>query len=473
MITAGPSVVKTNTGLSKKEKRMIVNSISELIGNTPLLRIDPEITGLKNIELYAKLETQNPFGSVKDRVGKSLLEEVLDDAKEKNMTIVEASSGNTAKALVALCGIEGLDFKTVTNRIKQPEVRMVLQLMGADIEELPGLSDCPDPNDPNDFTTVAANLARSEPDKYHYTDQYFNERNLMAHYETTGKEILGDLESVQFYFGFLGTCGSSMGVAQYLRDQGQNPEVWGVVASEGHHVPGGRNVNELWEVGFYRQDFFNGLIDGTSVQAVEGMLELNRRSGLLCGPTAGLSYYAALKKLKEVDADYADRDEKAKAVFIACDRVEPYTSYIKKLKPDVFQSTGGARPTVESQDEAAIAQTKQIEPAELEQILSDPKALIIDVRGNFAYATGHIPGSINILDELFGQMIEQGESFPKDRNIVIVCSIGTISRKFAAFLNQQGYQAASLKNGLKAWKRAGLPIEKTLQLSESVSKEAA
>lgn len=442
---------------------MIVDNVSELIGNTPLLRIDPKITRLKNIDLYAKMETQNPFGSVKDRVARSLLAEVLDEAKEKDKTIVEASSGNTAKALAALCGIEGLDFKTVTNRIKQPEVRMVLQLIGAEIEELPGLSDCPDPNDPNDFTTVAANLARSEPDKFHYTDQYFNERNLMAHYETTGKEILDDLGSVDFYFGFLGTCGSSMGVAQYLRDNKQDVEVWGVVASEGHHVPGGRNMNELWEVGFYRHDFFKGLLDGTSQQAVEGMLELNRKAGLLCGPTAGLSYYAALEKLKELDAEYEGRPEKAKAVFIACDRVEPYTSYIKKLQPDIFQTRAGSRPTVEAQAEEVVNAAPQIEAQELASLLENEGAMVFDVRGNFAYATGHIPSSINILDELFGQIIEQGEAFPKDKKIIVVCSVGTISRKFAAFLIAQGYDASSLKDGLKAWKREGLPMEKSLQ----------
>lgn len=455
---------------------MIVDSMSDLIGNTPLLRIDPEITGLKNIDLYAKLETQNPFGSVKDRVAKALLEEVLEEAKAKNKTIVEASSGNTAKALVALCGMEGLNFKTVTNRIKQPEVRMLLQLMGAEIEELPGLSDCPDPNDPNDFTTVAANLARSEPDKFHYTDQYFNERNLMTHYDTTGREILDDLKSVDFYFGFLGTCGSSMGVAKYLQDNGQdNLEVWGVVASEGHHVPGGRNINELWEVGFYRHDFFKGLIDGTSQQAVDGMVDLNRKSGVLCGPTGGLTYFAALKKLQELDAQYEGRTEKAKAVFIACDRVEAYTSYVKKLKPELFQSTSGTRTTVASMSEDIVNASDQIEATDLAALLAvnNANTLVIDVRGNFAYATGHIPGSMNILDELFGQIIEQGQAFPKDKRIVVVCSVGTISRKFAAYLSEQGYDASSLKNGLKAWKRGKHDLVKTIQAKESARAKAA
>lgn len=182
---------------------MIVNSITELIGNTPLLKIDESVHGIKNLDLYAKLEYYNPFGSVKDRVAKGMIDPILDELKEKNKTIVEASSGNTAKALSVLSSINGLKFKTVTNRIKMPEVRMILQTLGSDIEELPGLSDCPDPNDPNDFTTVAANLANREPELYHYTDQYFNKLNLNSHYETTGKEISNDLKNINYFFGFL------------------------------------------------------------------------------------------------------------------------------------------------------------------------------------------------------------------------------------------------------------------------------
>ena len=445
---------------------MIYENISDMIGDTPLLKINPKVTGLKHIDIYAKMECMNPFGSVKDRVGKALIEEVLEKAQKNNMTIVEASSGNTAKAMAILCANYGLNFKTVTNRIKQPEVRMILQMLGADIQELPGLSDCPDPMDPNDFTTVAANLAKTDPDKYHYTDQYFNKLNLDNHYQTTGKEILDDLGHVDYYFGFLGTCGSSMGVGQYLKDQDKGSEIWGVVASAGHHVPGGRNINELWEVGFFRRDFFAGLLEGTAQQAVESMIELNRGAGVLCGPTGGLTYYAAIQKLREVDATMTDKDERKKAVFIACDRMEPYTSFVKKYKPELFMKSSGARKTVESQEANVVEMSPMIEPKELETCIDDPKTLVVDVRGTFAYSIGHIPGSINILDELFSQMIEQGNIFPMDRKIVVVCSVGTISRKYASFLKSQGYDAYSLKQGVNNWKKSGLTLEKSKQNTE-------
>ena len=435
---------------------MIYNNITELIGNTPLLKINSAIHGLENFEVYAKLEYYNPFGSVKDRVAWSMLKPVLKDLIKSKKTVVEASSGNTAKALSILCSLYGLDFKTVTNRIKIPEIRMNLQLLGSQIEELPGLSDCPDPNDPNDFTTVAANLAKSNPDKYHYTDQYFNKQNFLAHFENTGPEILADLKKVDYFFSFLGTCGSSVGAGQYLKEQSQT-KVIGVVASSGHHVPGGRNMSELWEVGLFKEIFFEDLAEGTTQDAIEGMLILNRKCGVLGGPTSGLNYQAMINYLKPFN-DSAK--EKRTAVFIVCDRVESYMSYIKKHKPEIFQKQISSRQAVENYAEIELIKTQKIDAASLYKKLNDCN--IVDIRGNFAYSIAHIPGSVNILDELFSQIIEQGDSFSKDKELVIVCSEGKISPKYVAFLTNQGYTAFSLEDGFKTWKKLGLEVRKSI-----------
>jgi len=443
---------------------MIVNSVAELIGRTPLLKIPVEVHGIHGAELYAKLEYMNPFGSLKDRVALGMLEPVLESAKAKRQTILEASSGNTAKALCALAGVNGLKFKTVTNRIKTPEVRMVLQTLGAEIEELPGLSDCPDPLDPNDFTAVAARMAAAEPERYLYTDQYFNERNLAAHYQTTGREILSDLPAVTDYFCFLGTCGSAMGVGKLLKEQVPFANVWGVVAAAGHHVPGGRNSAELWEVGFFKREFFSDLIEGTRDQAIEGMLELNRRVGILCGPTTGLTYVAACRKLRELTLSRSAGEGKRIAVFIACDRLESYMSYLKNHAPDIFAAATSTRRRVEGLDPDEVGASPQLSPNALKECIGQSNFFVVDIRGNFAFSRGHIPGSINVLDELFAQMIEEGSVFPTGAKICVVCSVGTISRKYAAFLLGQGYQAASLDGGITAWKRAGHPLAQTSQI---------
>lgn len=439
---------------------MIYNNVFELVGNTPLLRIDPEVHGLKNFNLYAKLEYYNPTGSLKDRPAKAMLEPLLDDIKKNNKTVIEASSGNTAKSLAVFCATQNIPFLTVTNRIKIPEMRMVLQDLGSQIEELPGLSDCPDPMDPNDFTTVAANMAKTDPGKYVYTDQYFNDLNLKGH-EKTGEEVYNDLGNVDYFIGFLGTCGSSMGAGRWLKKK-CNSKVIGVVAEAGHHIPGGRNINELWEVGAFRKEFYEEIVKGTVNEGIEGMITLNRKCGIMAGPTSGLTFFAGMKKLKEID-DGINDGRKRNAVFIACDRLELYMSYIQRYRPELFSKNLSARKTVDSQSMEEIEDGKIISPEELHSILEKEAPTIIDIRGHFAFSVGHIKGSINILSDLFSEMIEEGKKFPTDRKVIVVCSFGVHSRKFASYLQSQGYDAMSVTGGIRDWKAQGFYLESTIE----------
>jgi len=441
---------------------MIINSIDELIGNTPLLRIDPSVHGLKTIDVYAKLELMNPWASVKDRVAKGLLAPVLSECVDKQKTIVEASSGNTGKALAALCNMHGLTFKSYTNRIKVAEQRMILQLMGADIEELPGLSDCPDPNDPNDPTKLCSDLASTQPEQYEYTDQYFNEKNIQTHYECTGKEIYTDLGEVDYFVGPLGTCGSTMGTGLYLKEHSTDLKIVGAVAEAGNWIPGGRNINELWEVGFYKREFYDAIISGNVQESLESMIELVTKSGLLMGPTAGLAYHALKKYLKPIDqhrAETCGHEDKAKAVFIACDRLEPYLTYIKKYRPEIFSTSTTSRKTVFSQTDHEISQGQTLTAETLHKRLNE-NPFLIDIRSAYAFKVGHIQGSINIRDELFAIMLEEGTAFPKERPIVVVCSVGDISLKFSSFLKDHGYDAYSLTGGLSQWKAQALPLHR-------------
>ena len=438
---------------------MIYNSIEEMIGNTPLLKIKPEIHGLKNIDLYAKLEYYNPFGSVKDRIAYNMFKPLKDDLVSKGKQLVESSSGNTAKALAALCGLNGVPFKAITNRIKYPEVREVLLAMGAEVQELPGLSDCPDPHDPNDAIQYSRDLANKNPGEILCTDQYFNELNIQAHTDSTGPELTRDLGSVDYFFSFLGTCGTSMGTGNHLRAVNPATRIYGIVADAGHKIPGGRNVEELWEVGFFRRDYFTDLLSGDSAQAVEGMLELNRRSGVLAGPTSGLVYLAAINKLRELDEEAGLEGRRAKAVFIACDRMEPYMSFLRKHRPSLFAQRTTARETVNSLTPEMVAEARPLPARKVEEIVAGG-AFVIDIRGHFAFSIGHVPGSINILDDYFASTIESGHVFPKDKDILVICRVGDISRRYAAYLQRQGYRAWSLEGGYQAYKQAGLATGK-------------
>lgn len=438
---------------------MLYNHMTELIGNTPLFKIDPKVHGLKNFEIYAKLEYYNPFGSLKDRIAWQMLEPVLDESIKNQKTILESSSGNTAKALATLAKIYGLDFKTITNRIKVPEVRMMLQFLGAKVEELPGLSDCPDPNDPNDPVAIATNLVKQEPQKWTYTDQYFNELNWQAHYKA-GEEVAKDLENIDYYFGVLGTCGSTLGAVKALKDSGQDTKAVGVVTEASSWVPGGRNINELWETGFFDKDFYADIVSGNIQKAISGMQELNQKSGVLAGPTSGLNYACMLDYLRQKDDQQTGKQT---AVFIACDRVEPYMNYIKKYTPEIFNTQTSSKPTVNSLTDREIQNSRSISPEELDtKLKSANPPFVVDIRGNFAFSIGHIQTSINILDELFTQMIEQGNTLPKNKDIVIVCNVGKISPKYSAFLTKQGYNACTLEGGINNWKKQNLELEKSL-----------
>lgn len=438
---------------------MMIHNLSDMIGKTPILKMNPEKTGLKNIDLFIKLDFLNPFGSLKDRIARGMLEPHLEALTANKKTVIESSSGNTAKALAALCAANGIGFRVYTNRIKLPEIRMMLQLLGSEIEELPSLSDCPDPMDNNSYYAVADGVAKAEPEKYMYTDQIFNPLNLQSHYATTAKEIHEDIGEFHYYINFLGTCGSSMGVIKYAADNfKEKTTVWGVVASPGHHVPGGRNMNELWETSFFNKESFDEFLHGTARESVEGIVALCREYGIMAGPTTGLQYHAGLKRLLEEDKKLEGTGTRKKAVFIACDRVEPYMTYIKKHYPEIFSTATTSRPRIENLPAQDIEQSPVITVEKIPALLNDPDLTIVDVRGNFAYNMGHLPGSLNILDELFGQMIEEGPIFDKNRKILVACGIGNISRRYAAFLNKQGYTAYSLQGGINSCKKAGIAL---------------
>lgn len=443
---------------------MVYQSIVEAIGDTPLLRIDPAVHGLKHIELYAKLEYMNPFGSVKDRTAKAILEGALEDAMATGKTVIESSSGNTAKALAVLCSIHGVKYKTFSNRLKVADIRMILQIMGSEIEEFRGVSDCPDFNDPMDPVTRAVEIVKQHPDDYFFADQYFNERNPGVHHDETAKEIVDDLGTVDYFAGFLGTVGTTVGVGRYLRERNADAQVIGIAAEDYNHVPGGRSLSELSDVGFFKNDFYNQILSGTTAQAIDGLLELNRRCGMLCGPTSGLTYHALVTWLRSVDSP-APSGRKRTCVFIAADRMESYTAYIKKYRPEIFAQSAAFYPRLSSVTEEAVNAAGGITPEELSARLTGPEAkpLLIDTRGNFAYKVGHVQGSMNIVDQLFTDCIEQGEMFPKNSQIVLICGVGSMSKRYAAFLGAQGYDVTHLEGGVMNWKSHGLPLTKLME----------
>lgn len=438
---------------------MLYKSVTELIGNTPLIEISKEITKLKNINVYAKCELYNPFGSLKDRAGYAMLKDEIQKLKENNMTVIESSSGNTAKAIQIICSMNGIPFKTVTNRIKIPETKEVLKVAGAEIEELPGLSECPDPTDPNDPVAYIERIVSENPNKYYHTNQYTNLKNPKVHYEHTGKEIYDDLGKVDYFFGTLGTTGSSRGTIEYLLEKNKNLKKIGIIAEKGDTIPGIRNKDEMYEVGIFNKSLYDEIVLVNSDEAIEEMLVLNRKCGILGGPTSGAAFKGTLKYLREIDDKLK---EPANAVFIACDRMEWYMSYIKKRRPEIFDSEI-KRETIRTLTEEDMKYAKTININNAEEWIEKNNPIIIDLRGNLAYKNGHIANAINITDIFFEDLVDNGKPFSKENSVLLVCSIGDKSKKFSSLLNKKGMNVYSLENGMTAWRENSLPLKRSLR----------
>ena len=438
---------------------MLYKSVTELIGNTPLIEISKEITKLKNINVYAKCELYNPFGSLKDRAGYAMLKDEIQKLKENNMTVIESSSGNTAKALQIICSMNGIPFKTVTNRIKIPETKEILKVAGAEIEELPGLSECPDPTDPNDPVAYIERIVSENPNKYYHTNQYTNLKNPKVHYEHTGKEIYDDLGKVDYFFGTLGTTGSSRGTIEYLLEKNKNLKKIGIIAEKGDTIPGIRNKDEMYEVGIFNKSLYDEIVLVNSDEAIEEMLVLNRKCGILGGPTSGAAFKGTLKYLREIDDKL---EEPANAVFIACDRMEWYMSYIKKRRPEIFDSEI-KRETIRTLTEEDMKYAKTIDINNAEEWIEKNNPIIIDLRGNLAYKNGHIANAINITDIFFEDLVDNGTPFSKENSVLLVCSIGDKSKKFSSLLNKKGMNVYSLENGMTAWRENSLPLKRSLR----------
>ncbi len=436
---------------------MIYDRITDMIGNTPLLKIPAHVHGLKNIDLYAKMEMMNPFGSVKDRVAWGMIKDDIDDIQAKGQTIFENSSGNTAKALQIIAGMYGVETKLITYLAKVDGVKDIIRMLGAEIEEVLGGSECFDPNDPNDPQFLIEKAVKADPGKAYFPSQFTNPKNPDIHYQTTGKEIADDLGRVDYFFGGLGTSGSTLGAAMRMREMGSpDLQTIGICASKNDFIPGIRSLDQMWESGLFTKDNYADFVYVDSGESVDAMMDLIKQVGILCGPTSGASYLGALKYLRGVDDGLSERKT---AVFIVCDRGEWYTDYVRQRRPELFgqkQKPGSLR----SFDKIVANDTHAISVADAPEWIAQNDPMIIDVRGNLAYKMLTLPGAINIAWEVFETMIDAADPFPKDRPLLLVCPVGEKTARYAAYLQGRGYQAHSLAGGILEWRNAGQNLVK-------------
>ncbi|MCH8519250.1 MAG: pyridoxal-phosphate dependent enzyme [Nanoarchaeota archaeon] len=424
---------------------MIIKDVTQLIGNTPILEIDSKIHNIENLNIYAKLELFNPFGSLKDRIAWGMIQNNLEDIKNNNKIVIESSSGNTSKALCILCSKENITFQNYTNRIKENNVREILQLLNCEIVEFPGVLECrpSNPNDRNDPKFIAMELENSNPQKYFYTKQYQNENNPNSQ-KKMGIEIIEDLEKVDYFFSFLGTGGSSRGVGEVLKKE-RSTSIIGVVSEEDEYIPGGRSLNEMWETGFFKKEFYDSINTCTINDAINGMLTLQQRCGLLVGPTGGATYQSVINFFnnKKIETPI-------NIVFIACDRVEPYIDYIKKHRPNLFAQTS-------SKFSVSNLNLEEIEMYSKSQDLVKESNLIVDLRSSISFKLESIQNSINISYQQLCELVEEENIFKNFNEVLFVCTNSKSSKKISAFMNKKyNLNYSYLKGGFLEYKEKHL-----------------
>ena len=214
-----------------------MRSVLDLIGNTPLVDVS-ELSPKPVVRILAKLEGQNPGGSVKDRIALSMIE----DAEKRGLlvqgaTLIEPSSGNTGIGMALVCRIKGYKLKVVLPGNVSIERRQLLELWGAEV------IDSPAGEGSNGAVRLAQQLAAQHPE-WIFLYQYGNPANPRAHYEGTGPEIWRDCPEITHFVAGLGTSGTLLGAGRFLKERNPRVQVWAVEPPAGETVEGLRNLDD-------------------------------------------------------------------------------------------------------------------------------------------------------------------------------------------------------------------------------------
>jgi cysteine synthase B len=290
-------------------------SVLDLIGNTPLVDVS-RVSPNPSVRILAKLEMQNPFGSVKDRIAKRMIDEA-----EKlghlapGQTIIEPSSGNTGIALAAIARLKGYPIKILMPTSVSIERRLMLEIFGAEIILTPGEEGS------NGAVRRAQALAAEHPE-WCFLYQYGNDANPRAHYEGTGPEIWRDCPEITHFVAGLGTSGTLMGTGRYLKEQNPDVQVVAIEPPLGERVEGLRNLEEGYIPPVFENWHGFDLLDRKRVVRPRESIEWTRRLVAECGVFAGISSGAALAGAAKV----ATEIDEGTIVFIVCDGGWKYLS---------------------------------------------------------------------------------------------------------------------------------------------------
>ena len=292
-------------------------NIFNIIGNTPLVEIC-HLNKNKNVKLLAKLEGQNPGGSVKDRAAYSMISGALERKEIKpNQKIIEPTSGNTGIALSMIASMYGLEIELVMPENSTKERVLAMQAFGAKVTLTPAEASM---EGAIDYVKKVVEKGEGV-----MLNQFGNPDNPLAHYKTTGPEIWRDTEgSITHFVSAMGTTGTIMGTSRFLKEKNPNIQIVGVRPGEGARIPGIRRWKKEYLPTIFDEKEIDCSFDVTQEQAEQTTQDLARKEGIFAGTSSGGAVNVALRLCEQL--------EKGIIVVIICDRGDRY------LSTDVFKN---------------------------------------------------------------------------------------------------------------------------------------
>ncbi len=268
--------------------------ILQCIGNTPITTI--EINPNPSVKLYAKLEGNNPGGSIKDRIALYMIEAAEREGKlTRDKIILEATSGNTGIGLAMVASAKKYRVKLTMPACVSIERRRILEAFGAELILSP----------PDEATDGAIRLAHKilteDPGKYFMPNQFDNEANVLAHYETTGKEIIEQTEGrVTHFVAGMGTTGTLMGVSRRLKEFNKDIKIIGVEPVLHHRIQGLKNMTESIRPKIFDPDRLDERLFVNDDEAFDTTRMLAVKEGIFAGMSSGAAMHVALRKSSEL-----------------------------------------------------------------------------------------------------------------------------------------------------------------------------
>ena len=318
----------------------LYKSIIEGIGNTPLVEI-VRLNPSKKVKIFAKLESANPGGSIKDRTALFMIENAEKRGTlTRDKIILEATSGNTGIGLAMIAAAKGYKLCLTMSEAASEERKKILRALGAELYFTPAAQGT------DGAIEVAYKMLRENPDKYFGTDQFNNEDNVAAHYHGTAQEIWEQTDgAVTMVVSTLGTSGTAMGISKRLKELSPTIQMIGVEPYLQHKIQGLKNMRESYRPGIFDKTRLDEKVNILDEDAFEMSRRLAREEGILAGMSSGAAMFVAAQKAQQMEEGlivviFPDSGERylSTELFSFKEEISTFSLYnVLKRKKDLFK----------------------------------------------------------------------------------------------------------------------------------------